>query len=75
MEKMMMGKKKAIDWIALAFTVIGGLNWGLVGFLQMDLVAMVFGDMMYVSKAIYILVGISAAYIGITAFRCSKSCM
>ncbi len=52
-----------IDWIALSLLLIGGLNWGLVGFFEYDLVAKIFGDMSTVSKVIYDLVGVAALYI------------
>jgi len=42
--------------------IVGGLNWGLVGFLDFDLVAKLFGDMTGLSRAVYSLVGISAIY-------------
>ncbi len=39
-----MVEKSALDWIAIALVVIGGLNWGLVGISQdFNLVAMIFG--------------------------------
>jgi uncharacterized membrane protein YuzA (DUF378 family) len=69
-----MEKMKILDWVALGLTVVGGLNWGLWGLLEFDLVETLFGSMMYVPKAIYILVGLSAAYVGVGAFKCSKSC-
>jgi len=51
---------KALMWIAWILVVIGGLNWGLVGFFNFDLVAMLFGTMSTVSRIIYDLVGIAA---------------
>jgi uncharacterized membrane protein YuzA (DUF378 family) len=57
-----MKKMNTLDWIAAALIVIGGLNWGLVGFFSYDLVASIFGDMTIVSRIIYDLVGLSAIY-------------
>lgn len=51
-----------IAWIAFWLLVIGGLNWGLVGLFQFDLVAAIFGDMSAVSRVIYTLVGLAALY-------------
>ena len=34
----------AIDWIAYTLTIVGGLNWGLVGAFDFNLVAAIFGD-------------------------------
>jgi uncharacterized membrane protein YuzA (DUF378 family) len=57
-----MNKLNALDWIALILLAIGGLNWGLVGILNVDVVAAVFGDMSVLSRIIYALVGLSAIY-------------
>ncbi len=40
--------------------IVGALNWGLVGFLNFDLVAAIFGDMSFLSRLVYMLVGLSA---------------
>jgi uncharacterized membrane protein YuzA (DUF378 family) len=53
----------ALDWIVLALVIIGGLNWGLVGFFGFDLVAAIFGEMSLLSKIVYDLVGIAAIYL------------
>lgn len=50
---------------AYILTLVGALNWGLVGILQFDLVAAIFGDMTIMTRILYSLVGISAI---ITAF-------
>jgi len=52
----------ALDWIALVLTIIGGINWGLVGAFDFDLVARLFGEMSTLSRIVYILVGIAAVY-------------
>lgn len=46
--------------LALILTIIGGLNWGLVGAFNFDLVAFLFGYMSALSRVVYILVGLSA---------------
>lgn len=53
---------KALGILTAALIVIGGLNWGLVGFLKFDLVATVFGDMSALARLVYVLVGLSAIY-------------
>jgi uncharacterized protein len=53
---------KLLDTLTLTLLVIGGLNWGLVGIAQFDLVATLFGDMSALSRAVYALVGFSALY-------------
>jgi len=54
---------KLLRPVALILVVIGGLNWGLVGLLGLDLVATLFGAMSVVTKLVYILVGASAVYV------------
>lgn len=55
-------KLKTLDWIALILIIIGAINWGLVGFLNFDLVAAIFGEMAVLSRIIYGLVGLSGIY-------------
>jgi len=57
-----------IELIALILVLVGGLNWGLVGLIDLDLVAFIFGKMSMISRIVYILVGVSAAYIGYNKF-------
>lgn len=58
-----MRKLNAIDWIALILLAIGGLNWGLVGLFNFNLVAAIFGDLSAFSRVVYTIVGICAIYI------------
>jgi len=58
-----MNKLNALDWIALILVVVGGLNWALVGVFGFDLVAAIFGDMSFLSRIVYVLVGLAAIYI------------
>ncbi len=67
-----MKKMSAIDWIVMIFVVVGGLNWGLVGLFKLDLVAAIFGDMSSISRAVYVLVGISAVYMLLMAGKTGK---
>jgi uncharacterized protein len=52
----------AVDWIALVLVIVGGINWGLVGAFNFDLVAAIFGAMSTVTRIVYVLVGIAALY-------------
>lgn len=54
--------KNVLDIIAMILVLIGGLNWGLVGAFNFDVVRAIFGAGSVVSAIIYILVGISAIY-------------
>lgn len=60
----------AVDWIAMILLIVGGINWGLVGLAQFDLVAAIFGgqDAM-LSRLVYILVGLAALYSIYTATK------
>lgn len=53
---------KSLDVTAAALLVIGGLNWGLVGAANFDLVAAIFGEMSPLSRVVYVLVGLAAVY-------------
>ena len=52
---------KKIDVLVAILLVIGGLNWGLVGLFDFNLVAFIFGGTV-VDRVIYVLVGFSALY-------------
>lgn len=43
----------------LVVTIIGAVNWGLIGLLDFDLVAFLFGEMSMLSRIVYTLVGIT----------------
>ncbi len=49
---------ETIEKIALVFTIIGALNWGLVGLFDFNLVTMLFQEGSFLTKLIYIIVGI-----------------
>lgn len=54
---------KALDILAAVLLVVGGLNWGLWGAFQFDLVATIFGgNTAMLAKVVYILVGLAAVY-------------
>ena len=46
--------------ISLILLIIGGLNWGLVGLLNFDLVAFIFGGGSLLARIVYTLVGVAA---------------
>lgn len=53
---------KILDAITFILVIVGGLNWGLVGFFGFDLVATIFGEMSALSRIVYALVGLCALY-------------
>jgi uncharacterized membrane protein YuzA (DUF378 family) len=56
---------RKLNALAAILTIVGGLNWGLVGLFRFDLVAAVFGmqfgEVNLASRIVYTLVGLSAA--------------
>lgn len=59
-----------MDRLALVLLIIGGLNWGLVGIFRFDLVAWAFGGQStLLSRIVYILVALSAAWCVSLLFR------
>lgn len=51
-----------LDYVALVLTIIGGINWGLVGAFNFNLVSAIFGEMTSASRIVYVLVGLAALY-------------
>jgi uncharacterized membrane protein YuzA (DUF378 family) len=56
---------KSLDILMTILLVVGGLNWGLVGFFNFDLVATILGNMSFLSRIVYVIVGISAVYLAL----------
>jgi uncharacterized protein len=58
---------KPIDLAALGLVIVGALNWALVGLFEFDLVAAItgsdFGETNFVSRIVYILVGVSGLWL------------
>ena len=65
-------KKDEISWIAFILLIIGGLNWGLIGLIKLDLVSNIFGEGTTLSRIIYLLVGVSAIYMLLMPPRLDK---
>ncbi len=53
---------KSLDILAAVLLVVGGLNWGLVGSANFDLVATLFGAGSILAKIVYVVVGLAAVY-------------
>ena len=53
---------KFLRCFCLTLTIIGAINWGLIGFFNFNLVAFIFGSMSWISRIIYALVGICGLY-------------
>lgn len=55
-------KSKCFDYTCLTLVIIGAVNWGLIGFFKFDLVAFLFGNLSWLSRIIYGLVGLAGLY-------------
>ncbi len=62
---------KILEMIASILLIVGGLNWGLVGLFEINLVDMIFGHASLLDRLVYILVGASAVF---KLFTCCGSC-
>lgn len=60
-----MNVKTVMKFIGLLLLIIGGLNWGLIGLFDFNLVSYIFGDHSFLTRAIYIIVSLGA--LGVTA--------
>ena len=56
-------KNTALDATALTLSIIGAVNWGLIGLFKFYLVAFLFGSMTLLSRIIYTIVGICGIYL------------
>lgn len=59
---------KILKILAFIITVIGAINWGLVGVLRFDLVASVFGEMTRMARLVYSIVGFSGVITLLTIY-------
>jgi uncharacterized membrane protein YuzA (DUF378 family) len=61
-----------LDLTTLWITIIGGLNWGLVGIFDFNLVSAIFGVMTLVTRIVYTVVGLCALYAVYLSMRLMK---
>lgn len=52
-----------VDWVAYVLVIVGGINWGLVGFFNFNLITALFGEDSALSRIVFVLVGLSAVYL------------
>lgn len=60
-------KRNVVDYVAWVLLVVGGLNWGLVGAFDYNLVDELFGVDSTLSTVVYVLVGLAALYVAVVA--------
>ena len=58
-----------IDKFALLLSIVGALNWGLIGIFSFDLVAFIGGNLTIVSRAIYTVIALAGAWCITLLFR------
>ena len=56
-------ENRGLDYTALIISMIGALNWGLIGLFKFNLVSWIFGDMSWISRIIYVIVGLCGLYL------------
>ena len=56
---------KILNWVTFVLVVVGGVNWGLVGLFDFNLVAAIFGEASLLTRLVYDLVGLSAIYMAV----------
>jgi len=61
-------KMSSFDWLLVSLVLVGGLNWGLIGFFNFNLVSFLFGSGL-LSDIIYGAVGVSALIGSIKLFK------
>lgn len=49
---------ETLQKIALAFTIIGAINWGLIGIFDLNLVSLLFSSISIIETIVYIIVGL-----------------
>ena len=54
---------RCLRYTVLTISIIGAVNWGLIGFFNLNLVALLFGSMSWISRIIYALVGLCGLYL------------
>jgi uncharacterized membrane protein YuzA (DUF378 family) len=68
-----MAVRNPVDLIALILVIVGGLNWGLVGLFDFNLVDAIFGVGSTLSRIVYILVALAALYMIYYGVRSDES--
>ncbi|MGB6976200.1 MAG: DUF378 domain-containing protein [Gammaproteobacteria bacterium] len=60
------------DWIAFVLVIIGGINWGLLGLFNFNVIGGIFSFIPFLARLIYILIGIAAIYMIYAATKQNK---
>lgn len=60
---------ETLQKIALVFTIIGAINWGLIGLFDVNLVSLIFSEGSFLTRLIYIIVGICGLFNIVILFK------
>ena len=52
-------ERGTLGWITIILVIVGAINWGLVGALDIDLVDVIFGSISWLARAVYVIVGLA----------------
>ena len=52
----------AVDWAAMVLMIIGAVNWGLLGAIDVNLVTTLFGEQTALTRIVYVVVGLAGLY-------------
>jgi uncharacterized membrane protein YuzA (DUF378 family) len=69
-----MKNQKLLHIVTMSLVIVGALNWGLIGLLDMNVVHSAFGAVPMVEQWVYVLVGVSALYVLLTHAQDCKVC-
>ena len=69
-----METNKLLHIVAFSLLVIGGLNWGLIGLFDFNLINSIFGTTPSIEQLVYIVVGVSSIYVFATHQGDCKIC-
>lgn len=66
---------KMLHMVSFALVIVGALNWGLVGLLNLNVVNLVLGFSPFLEKLVYVLVGLAAVWLVVKHSQNCKVCV
>lgn len=54
---------KWFDNTALTLVILGAVNWLLIGIFRFDIVALLFGELSFLTRAVYTIIGLAGLYL------------
>jgi uncharacterized protein len=63
----------ALDYLAMALLIVGGLNWALVGLFEVNMIDTIFGPGSPAARLIYVVVGLAALYSLVTVVKMARA--